>query len=126
VFMVETCTVKPRWRDRHSTDRHVVYTGKTLRFPTHVNSEPLTLTQARARWLAKFLTRMTGGLTIPVHPILTLPGWRVQAQGSGPLLVLNAEEIASAVVDKAAEPLYAAHRQSIINVLDVHCRTSAS
>ena len=63
---------------------------------------------------------------VSVDPILTLPGWEVQEQGSGPIRVLNAKDIAFAVVDKAAAPLYAAHRQSIINVLDVHCRHSAA
>ena len=125
VFMVETCTVKPRWRDRKSTDRRVSYDGSKLRFPTHTNSQPLTRTLERARWLARFLTRMTGGLTIPVYPILTLPGWDVHQKGSGPVRVLNASDIPSAVVDKAAAPLYAAHRQNIINGLDVHCRHTA-
>jgi hypothetical protein len=126
VFMIETCTVKPRWRDRHSTDRKVIYNGTHLCFPRYKSSAPLTATLQRARWLGQFLTRMTGGLTIPVYPILTLPGWDVQAQGNGPLRVMNAGDISRTVVDKAAAPLYAAHRQSVINVLDVHCRHSVA
>jgi hypothetical protein len=122
VFMVETKTIKPRWRDRNSADRKVVFTGDQLKFPGYATTQPLRQTLERAQWLAHFLTRMTGGLTIPVYPILTLPGWDVEQRGSGDVQVMNSDSIGFAVVDKAALPMYAAHRQSIVNLLDVHCR----
>jgi hypothetical protein len=121
IFVVETHTARQAKADPLAPDHRVLFNGRELRFPTVTTDKPVGQAARNARWLQKYLIRMIG-IELPVHPLLTLPGWRVEHVGSGPVKVLNPDEIASAVVDKAAAPLYEAQRQQVINLLNEKCQ----
>jgi len=119
IFVVETETSRKPNSGR--SDHCVVFNGRELRFPNLTTDKPVRQAARNARWLEKYLVRMTG-IELPVYPILTLPGWKVERLGQGRVTVLNPNEISTVVVDKAATPLYDAQRQRIINLLDEECQ----
>lgn len=121
IFVVETETRKKPRGLSVGSDNRVIFNGRELRFPNRTTDKPVRKTARNARWLQKYLARMTG-IEVAVHPILTLPGWQVERMASGSVLVLNPKEIPSVVVDKATAPLYEAQRQRIINLLDAECQ----
>lgn len=121
VFVVETRTLRRRPLSKEDEDHCVLYNGSELQFPTFRTSKPLQQTVRNARWLQQHLHRKTG-VQVPVHPILTLPGWSVQQTCEGPVTVVNSKQIANVVVDKAAMPLPEALRRCIVNLLDEKCR----
>lgn len=121
IFAVETLTLHRRASQSGGNNQPVIFNGRELRFPTFATRKPLNQAIRNARWLEKHLLRTTG-LQLPVHPILTIPGWSVTSVNTAPVLVLNPNEIGSTIVDKAAKPIYDAQRQRIINFLDERCQ----
>lgn len=123
VFVVETQTWnKDRPESGPAIDR-AIFNGRELRFPRFTTNEPIVRAARNAKWLEKYISR-NAGIQLPVHPIVTLPGWTVDRTGQGPVTVVNPKEIASVVVDRAATPIYEAQRQPIINLLDRKCRST--
>lgn len=60
----------------------VVYDGRALRFPTHVETKPVEQAKAQAEWLRRFLTAAIGE-PVGVVPVLSLPGWYVDLSREG-------------------------------------------
>jgi hypothetical protein len=76
VFAVETKSrLKPGKGGKDSA--RVSYDGSKLRFPSHVEIQPLEQTRRQADWLARFLASGVGE-PIRVVPYLALPGWFVE------------------------------------------------
>ena len=121
VFAVETLTLRKAATPPADPQNLVISNGRELRFPTFTTSQPLKQAARNAAWLQKYLAKTTG-VGLPVHPLLTIPGWTVQRTENGRVTVVSPEEIASVVVDKAASPLYEAMRLRIINLLDEKCQ----
>jgi hypothetical protein len=121
IFMVETRILPRKVDTSNAKSARVVFNGRELRFPTFTTAQPLREAVRNAKWLEKYLLRVTG-IALPVYPILTLPGWQVECTSPGRVFVTNPKHIPSVVVDKAAPELYAAQRQRIINVLDERCQ----
>jgi hypothetical protein len=74
VFMVETKSRKKPGQGKQSAQ--VKYDGKALHFPDHVSSKPVDQARSEADWLKKFL-HGAAGETVPVVPVVALPGWYV-------------------------------------------------
>ena len=121
IFAVETMTWKNRGPNPDGSAQRVIFNGRELRFPNLTTDRPVRQAARNAKWLEQYLARMTG-IELPVYPILTIPGWRIERLGDGPVAVVNPREIASVVVDKAVAPLYDAQRQRIINLLNERCQ----
>lgn len=60
----------------------VGYDGRTLAFPTHVETRPIEQAKAQADWLRRFLTSALGE-PVGVVPVLALPGWYVDLSKEG-------------------------------------------
>lgn len=81
VFAIETKSrKKPEARGKASA--RVEFDGKVLRFPTHVEARPLDQARANARWLAEVLRKELNE-SIPVVPVVALPGWFVELTREG-------------------------------------------
>lgn len=123
VFAIETKT-RRKGRARHGFAAHeIIYDGKVLAYPWGEDRHGLDQAQRQARWLVDFLGQLLG-VTIPVQPILTFPGWMIMRRGAGAVTVLNPREIPSAVLPRAsATPvLSAAQIDLIARQLDARCR----
>lgn len=77
VYMVETKSRTKPGKGQRSA--HVGYDGKRLHFPDHSTSKPLDQARHEARWLVKYL-RAALGESVPVFPVVALPGWYVEQQ----------------------------------------------
>lgn len=92
VFAIETKTRrKPKDTGARGQAGHkVIFDGQQLLFPApmHADRHGLEQAQNNADWLAEKLTRLNGA-SVPVSPVLVLPGWWVEAKGKGPVAVFN-------------------------------------
>jgi hypothetical protein len=76
VFAVETKSRrKPSHGGKHSA--RVFYDGTRLKFPEHTETRPVEQARAQAVWLQRYLASELGE-SVPVVPVLSLPGWFVQ------------------------------------------------
>lgn len=75
VFAIETKSrKKPEAKSKASA--RVVYDGRCLKFPEHIETKPLDQARAQAPWLADYLKGELGH-PVKVVPVLALPGWYV-------------------------------------------------
>ena len=72
-------------------DVTVVYNGRTLKFPNRIETDYLDQAKRQAQWLSRRLSEITGK-TIPVQPVLVIPGWYVDRIRRGDVLVLNGKK----------------------------------
>lgn len=91
VFAVETKGRSKRDKGRGPYDATVVYDGRTLKFPGWIGSQYLDQARRQAEWLSGWLTEIIGG-SIPVQPVLVIPGWYVKRVRRGDVLVLNGKK----------------------------------
>lgn len=66
----------------------VRYDGKALHFPGWTEVKPLQQAERQARWLAQKLSKATGE-AVSVRGVLALPGWFVDRQARGDVVVIN-------------------------------------
>lgn len=88
VYAVETKGRAKPIRGQGSKDATVVFDGSTLRFPTWTESAPLAQAQRQARWLGQWITSAVGA-SVGARAVLAIPGWYVDRQASGPVLIFN-------------------------------------
>lgn len=120
LYVVETYT---RGKDGGQADdgpQTVEYDGEKLHFASSTTRRPVEQARLKAEWLERHIARQAG-ITLPVHPILVLPGWKVQTSESGVVEVVSPAELGGTVVDKAAQPIWEAQRQRVIHLLDEEC-----
>ena len=117
VFMVETKSRQKPGSGKASAQ--VSYDGKGLQFPGWAETKPLEQARAQARWLADYLRGETGE-TVPVVPVVCLPGWYVnfgKDAGRSDVKVIN-PKFMSLFTDAANCPtLDAAQRTRIVHAL---------
>lgn len=73
-------------------DGEVSFDGLVLNFPSWQDASGIKGVQRSASLLAKLLKQKLGQ-SIPVYPILLLPGWKVNRKGRGPVNVINPKEL---------------------------------
>jgi hypothetical protein len=81
VFVIETKTRRKGGARPGFDDHKVYFDGRSLVWPWGEDNHGLEQTERNATWLAATLRHETGG-TVPVTPILTLPGWWVEMKPS--------------------------------------------
>lgn len=120
VYMVETKSrMKP---GKGKQNAHVGYDGKRLNFPDHATSKPLEQARYEARWLTKYL-REALGESVPVFPVVALPGWYVDLQRGardGDVTVVNPKMHSVFTDSRRGAPLGDSLRQQIVHAL-VQC-----
>ena len=88
VYAIETKGRSKGPRGQGKDGAKVVVTRSELRFPTHVETQPIEQAKRQAQWLAKWLSSATG-TPVAVSPVLALPGWFVDAKERLDMLVFN-------------------------------------
>lgn len=76
VFAIETKGRAKPDKKRAPKESKVSYDGQILRFPGWTESEPIEQAKRQAAWLSKWLSSAVGE-SIPVQPVLALPGWYI-------------------------------------------------
>lgn len=117
VFVVET---KSRRKPGHGKQSaQVKYDGRALHFPDHVSSKPVDQARAEANWLKKFL-HGAAGETVPVVPVVALPGWYVtygREAGRSEVKVVNPKMHGTFVDKQNSAPLSESLRNRIAYAL---------
>lgn len=122
VFAVETKGYRKPIRGGGQEDARVVCDGETLRFPDWSSAKPLQQAERQARWLGEWLSGATGECT-HVTPVLALPGWFVQLDRPGPVVVLNDKQIEPHLLKaRGARPIGPEQMQRIVHQLEQRCR----
>jgi len=121
VFAVETKTRrKGRARDGFA-DHQIIFDGQILSYPWAEDRHGLDQALRQARWLEDYLVSLLGQ-RIPVHPILTFPGWMILRRGKGAVAVLNPREIPAAVALRGAPALDSDQIDLVARQLEARCR----
>ena len=116
VFAVETKSRRKPASEGKDAAR-VVYDGSSLRFPEHIEKQPLEQAARQAEWLAGFLARGVGE-PVRVVPYLALPGWFIENKVQRPaVLVGNPRNPMFMVRDGFGPPLGEQMKQRIAHVL---------
>lgn len=122
VFAVETKGYRKPNRDGGSADATVVYDGDALKFPDWSSNKPIAQSQRQAAWLAQWLRSATGEAVV-VTPVLALPGWFVDRQGRGTVVVFGRTELQRFLLKaRDARPLNAEQMQRIVHQVEQRCR----
>ena len=121
VFAIETKT-RRKGRARSGFAEHeIIYDGHVLAYPWGEDRHGLDQALRQARWLEDYLVSLLGQ-RIPVHPILTFPGWMVITRARGTVTVLNPKQIPSAVTSRGAPVLDADQIDLVARQLEARCR----
>jgi hypothetical protein len=89
VFCLKTSTFE---NPKEHQSSEVEYDGSSLIFPWGNDSSGLKQVQDNASNLSDLFKEVIGE-TIPVHPILLLPDWKVKRKGKGPVNVINPKDL---------------------------------
>ena len=116
IYAIETKTRrKPRGIAPDGQQGHkVIFDGNQLRFPAPMKADRFGIEQAQrnAVWLADKLTSLNG-TSIPVTPVLVLPGWWIDAKGKGSVTVINPKGLPKFLTPR--QPLLSDDRFRAIN-----------
>jgi hypothetical protein len=126
VFAVETeGRARPRRGANDDGESEVAYDGETLRFPGWRETKPLKQAVAQADWMRAWLST-TVGETVPVRPLVVLPGWHVKRTAVTGISVLAAQRIAHFFQKMEREPkMSEALIQQLAQQLERRCRHAA-
>lgn len=102
LFVVET---KAK-RKKHAVDtpRHKLsFDGHKINFPDgSYEVDSVKQASRQARWLEQKTREWCGGISVPVIPVLTYPGWWVDVTGKGEVQVVNPKQIFRVVKGRRA------------------------
>lgn len=88
VFAIETKGRAKFNKSLSNTEAKVIYDGQTLKFPNWTETKPLEQALQNANWLSKWLSSSVGE-KVDVYPVVALPGWWVEREGTGDVYVFN-------------------------------------
>ena len=121
VYAIETKAKRKGAASPSQQSHEVFYDGKTLEFPFHTDTRDLAQARDQAARLEKFL-KTSLGESLPVQPILTLPGWYVISRSAGDVIVLNPKMIDAAILAPTTPALSSDRIKQIARLLDQKCR----
>ncbi len=121
VFAVETKARSKPISKNPSRDAIVEYDGRTLRFPTQVETKPLEQAKRQAEWLSQWLSSATGEPVAAV-PVLALPGWYVRRTSTNGFPVINPKQMKSLLKHHRGNALEDKQIPRIVHQLDQRCR----
>ena len=121
VFAVETKARAKSISNNRSKDAIVEYDGRTLRFPTKVETKALEQAKWQADWLSKWLSSAIGDPVAAV-PVLALPGWYVKRTSTSGFPVINPKQMKSMLKHHRGNALEDKQVTRIVHQLDQRCR----
>jgi hypothetical protein len=123
VLAVETKARSKGFPGQGSGAVKVRYDGKSLVFPDHRDSSALEQAKRQAHWLAKWLASATGE-TVPVFPVIVLPGWYVERTApSRSVFVIGTGEIQKECRRLGNARLTPEQIQRVAHQVEQRCRT---
>lgn len=120
IFCLETETPEKPKGYRSKSLSEVIYDGSSLQYPWGKDTAPLKHLQRNASALAKYLREQIGE-SIPIYPILLLPGWTINRKAKGSINVLNPREIPAGLFYFPDYPLSEEQIEKIDLVLSKKC-----
>lgn len=126
VYAIETKTRRKMLRvDPGDKSHEATYDGANLIYPNGSREDGIEQARKNAIALAKRLEEVTGK-TVPVSPILVLPGWWVERRKLGDVNVVNSDQkqLRSAILGKKATPMTAETFDLIVRNLNRWSRDS--
>ncbi|MDF1739347.1 MAG: nuclease-related domain-containing protein [Verrucomicrobiales bacterium] len=100
IFAVETKTRRKKV-DVSSPRHKLSFDGHKVNFPDgSYDTDSVKQAIRQAQWLEKEAMNWSGGIAIPVTPLLTFPGWWVDITGKGEVTVINPKQIRSVVTGR--------------------------
>ena len=122
VAVIETKTRRKKTADEGSKKNPVTYDGMVLDWPCGFRDhESVKQAVGNARWLKTHLQENLNIRTEPL-PVLTIPGWWVEAKAREPIAALNPLTLAAALPARMAKTLSAAETDQIVRNLAKLCR----
>ncbi|MFH1498864.1 MAG: nuclease-related domain-containing protein [Verrucomicrobiota bacterium] len=121
VFAIETKTRRQSPRSAGFMLHEIIHDGQVLAFPWGEDRHGLDQALRQARWLQELIARETG-ISTPVRPLLTFPGWTIVRRGDGPVRVLAPADIPAAVDADDTASLTPGQASRIATLLDARCR----
>ena len=102
-------------------DHEVTFDGKTLLWPSGGDRDTIATIEGEAVSFNKWVLQTTG-YNIQVNPLLTIPGWWVNATGHGLVSVVNHKQVLTAVSSQQETFLTPDQIEKISRELELHCR----
>ncbi|HEY9249826.1 MAG TPA: hypothetical protein VIO38_11865, partial [Rariglobus sp.] len=99
----------------------IIYDGRVLAYPWGEDRHGLDQARRQADWLRAWLQQLLGE-PVPVHPLLTFPGWMIISRAHGEVAVLNPKQIPDAVALRGAPVLDGRRIDLVARQLDARCR----
>lgn len=94
LLLIETKARSQKRLPKGGKDYLLEYDGNRITFPQGISVErPIRETRQSARRLQEMAAAWTGGESVPVHPVLTYPGWSIQRNGKSDVSVVGHEHI---------------------------------
>jgi hypothetical protein len=121
VYAIETNTQRKSWARPGFEEHEVVFDGKRLIWPWGESETELIQIKAQARWLYAWIQQATG-LTIPIRPILAIPGWSVLERDVNSIRVLPPKLLPPAVLAHPDRQLSDDQVDLIARQLEHRCR----
>ena len=120
VFVLETKTRSRRAANRDQPEHKVGYDGQNLRFPWGEDRKAVKQVEQNTKWVRRFVNAFAPE-DITFQPVIVVPGWFVEAQGTYPVRAMNAEYLIRYIAE--SKPRYEGHQlQGILHRLDERCR----
>lgn len=102
LFAVET-KAKRKKRAVDSPSHKLSFDGHKVNFPDgSYDVDSVKQASRQARWLEQKVREWCGGISVPVIPVLTYPGWLVDVTGKGEVQVVNPKQIFRVVKGRRA------------------------
>lgn len=123
VFAVET-KAKRKWKERATAHpAHMLkWDGRQITWPSgKKNDFGVAQADRNARTVAEFLSKSTGEPVI-CQPVLTLPGWWVELEGRGGVIVASTKGLHKVLLKCGCTPLNPARIQQIAFQLEQKCK----
>ena len=121
LFLIETKTRRKGRARPGFKDHEVAYDGQQLIWPWGEDRHGLEQALAEARWLSDWIRQITG-VNVGAKPILALPGWYVKCTARGPVNVVNAKGLVSAIKGRGGIELASEQIDLVARQLDARCR----
>jgi len=126
VFAIDTHTHSKSGIDEKNQTMKVVFDGIRITFPGHSASEPIDKAREQARCLERWI-KISTGQTVPVQPVVAIPGWYVDLKGHYDVLVTNPGRPESLAQPLPGSPgLNLNLVNQVADTLDHHCRMRAA
>lgn len=124
VYAIETKTRQMAPARPGFKQHEVVYDGTRLIWPWGESQSEIAQVMAQSRWLYTWIQQATG-LTIPIRPLLAIPGWVVTEREPSGVRVVSPSHVPEVVLSQTSRILSDDQVDLIAGQLDRRCRDIA-